>query len=290
MHMITYIQIHPAKLIYTITFLIVVMFASCTVKIPSDVIQPDEMKELLYDYHLMQALSGELSTTERYKAKLYEQYVFEKHGVTEAHFDSSLAWYMRNTIELEAIYKELNSQMTKEKEWYIAQRNPKSGDEEVTEAGDSVNIWREKRLYRLTTLPLSNRMKFVIPSDSNFQTNDSLIWSLATLFIGDTIRSQAIMSLSIALDNDSIVGRHEMITQTGTYKLSYANDSTHKIREINGYVYHYPIYNKVKDTEISDSQNEESSNTLIVSNIDLVRIHRKDNIQADSTLTEKIKE
>ncbi len=289
MRIITYPQMHLAKPLYAIAFSIVVILVSCTVKIPSDVIQPNEMKELLYDYHLMQALSGELSTAERYKAKLYEQYVFEKHGVTEAEFDSSLAWYMRNTIELEAIYKELNSRMTKEKEWYITQRTPNSEKEKITEAGDSVNIWRERRLYRLTTLPLVNRMKFVIPSDSNFHANDSLIWSLTTLFIGDSIRSQAIMSLSITLDNDSIVGRHKMITHNDRYNLSYANDSTRKIRDVSGYVYHYPKYYNVKDTVIPESRSDDSY-TLIVSNIDLVRIHRKNDAQADTTLLEGTQE
>ena len=81
--------------------------ASCKKKMPSEVIKPAEMENILYDYHLAQALGSEYNGEERYKRELLLQYVFEKHHVTKAEFDSSMVWYTRNMEELGNIYKNL---------------------------------------------------------------------------------------------------------------------------------------------------------------------------------------
>ena len=72
------------------------MFA-CGKKIPSDIIQPEAMENLLYDYHLASTLGNNLSGSETKKRKAYYDYVFQKHQVTEAEFDSSMVWYTRHT-------------------------------------------------------------------------------------------------------------------------------------------------------------------------------------------------
>lgn len=46
-------------------------------KIPSDVIQPEVMEPLLYDYHLATTLSSDLVYTENYKKDAYLNYVFK---------------------------------------------------------------------------------------------------------------------------------------------------------------------------------------------------------------------
>ena len=53
------------------------LLGGCMVEVPSHIIQPDDMEDLLYDYHLMQAMAGELNSSQNHKRKLYEQYVFD---------------------------------------------------------------------------------------------------------------------------------------------------------------------------------------------------------------------
>ena len=79
-----------SKFIISLAILTCYLLAACTVGVPSNVIQPQKMENLLYDYHLMQSMANELTSSEQYKRKLYEQYVFDKHQVSEAQFDSSL--------------------------------------------------------------------------------------------------------------------------------------------------------------------------------------------------------
>ena len=64
--------------------------AGCGKKIPEDIIQPDAMESLLYDYHLASTMSSSVSYTENYKKDAYFKYVFQKHHVTEEEFDYSL--------------------------------------------------------------------------------------------------------------------------------------------------------------------------------------------------------
>ncbi len=53
--------------------------AGCGKKIPEDIIQPDAMESLLYDYHLASTMSSSVSYTENYKKDAYFKYVFQKH-------------------------------------------------------------------------------------------------------------------------------------------------------------------------------------------------------------------
>ena len=64
--------------------------AGCGKKIPDDIIQPDAMESLLYDYHLASTMSSSVSYTENYKKDAYFKYVFQKHHVTEEEFDRLL--------------------------------------------------------------------------------------------------------------------------------------------------------------------------------------------------------
>ena len=65
-----------------------------------DVIHPDKMEDILYDYHLTTAMSGNISYDENYKKEALRNYVYRKHHVTKAEFDSSMVWYTRHTENL----------------------------------------------------------------------------------------------------------------------------------------------------------------------------------------------
>lgn len=247
--------------------------SACSVDIPSDVIQPEEMEQLLYDYHLMQAFSSELSSTDKYKRELYEKYIFQKHGVTEEEFDSSLVWYMRNTKELNEIYDRLNDRLTKEKAHWTALTNPNEREHEATPAGDTVNIWREYGLYRLDNTEWSNKLTFQIPSDSNFHVRDSFAWNLTLSPIGQ-LQSHATMGMSLLFKNDSTIGLSQELTQPGKHSLSITTDSAYQIKEIVGFLYVHR-----KDSVFAcDSLNNSFHTPLLISDISLMRYHRKDTL------------
>ena len=54
------------------------LLSACGKKVPDDIIQPDAMESLLYDYHLASTMSTSLPYNETYKKEAYFDYVFQK--------------------------------------------------------------------------------------------------------------------------------------------------------------------------------------------------------------------
>ena len=104
---------------------------SCGKKVPEDIIQPQAMENLLYDYHLATTMSNDLPYDENYKKQAYLAYVFQKHGVTEAEFDSSMVWYSRHSDEMNTIYQNLQRRMETTAELLKKQTVRSSGDEDI---------------------------------------------------------------------------------------------------------------------------------------------------------------
>jgi hypothetical protein len=99
--------------------LIVTMFLSlvaCKSSKPGrDLIPPETFVPLLVDLHLVYSiqtaqkfrnLSREVDSVDTYS------YVFEKHGVTKAIFDSTLAWYTRHPDQFTDIYDHVVMQLS----------------------------------------------------------------------------------------------------------------------------------------------------------------------------------
>lgn len=92
-----------------------VFMVGCGKQVPENIIQPDRMENILYDYHLSISMGNNLSYSDNYQKEAYKNYVFEKHHITEAEFDSSMVWYTRHTEELASLYKKLGERFRSEK-------------------------------------------------------------------------------------------------------------------------------------------------------------------------------
>ena len=68
----------------------VLLFASCKPEVPSKYIQPDDMEDLIYDYHIAQGVAAQQDGNADYNRRMVFEVVLKDHGVTQAEFDSSL--------------------------------------------------------------------------------------------------------------------------------------------------------------------------------------------------------
>lgn len=234
------------------------LLVGCGKQIPTDVIQPDRMENILYDYHLSISMSNNLSYSDNYQKEAYKNYVFRKYSITEAEFDSSMVWYTRHTEELAAIYKRLGERFRKEKkqvQTLLAQRENKPA---TSQPGDTVNVWYDRTIYWLTDTPLTDKVTFEIPADSNFKAKDAFLWSADYTFLSDTGR-KATVGFNIMFDNDSVVGRVQEVIRSGIQSLYIKPDSAFAIKSVNGFIYY----------------EDDSLRTpgLIVNNITLTRYH-----------------
>ncbi len=219
------------------TFLLsAALLAGCGKQIPKDVIHPDKMEDILYDYHLTTAMSGNISYDENYKKEALRNYVYRKHHVTKAEFDSSMVWYTRHTENLAKIYTNLGKRFREEKKdvkRLLAMRENKPS---MSQPGDTVDVWYNKTLYWLTDAPLSNKITFEIPTDSNFKAKDAFLWSANYIFLSN-LQQQVTMGFNILFDNDSVSGKVAEVTASGIQSLYIKPDSAYKIKSINGFIY-----------------------------------------------------
>lgn len=221
-----------------ILFGMVLIFVACGKQIPDDVIQPAQMEELLYDYHLALTLGNDLSYSDRYKRESYKNYVFSKHGVTEAEFDSSMVWYTRNSKMLTDIYKNLQKRYEMAEEQMRSEINKRSGQISVSLSGDSVDVWSDRNLYWLTSSPLTNRLMFDLKADTTFHEKDILVFSADYSFLSyQKNDAKVVVSMNIEFKNDSTQGISKVISKSGNDYVILKPDSAFEYKSINGFVY-----------------------------------------------------
>lgn len=248
-----------AKTIWTLLVALVLM-TGCGKHIPNDIIQPDKMEQVLYDYHLAKAMSSSNHHLENYQKNLLMNSVFDKHHITSAVFDSSMVWYTREAQELIAIYERLEKRFKREHshmESILSSREEENTI--ITSYGDTVDIWRKKDLFWLTGNQMFKRMTFDFRSDSNFHDKDAFLWDMDLHFFS---KGKAIIGFNVVYKNDSVVGETRIVEQSGKQSIYLYTDSAYVIQSLNGFI-------SIMDDSISSPK-------ILVKDITLTRYHRKE--------------
>jgi hypothetical protein len=240
------------------------LFSGCKPKRPSEVIAPDVMENLLYDYHLAEVWSNEFNGAEHYKRELLQQFVFDKYGVDRAQFDSSMVWYTRNTKQLEEIYEHVGDRLQAESD-RLGQLAGLASVVQEPLSGDTVNLWQNRaRSFELTTAPLTNKITFTLESDTAFYPRDKFHWSFDAHYIAPKKGrvTGAMAELTVLYRNDSIRTLVRPVKE-GSNRLVLPSDSF-TVKEVRGMVYY---------AAKSDSA---ALKTLWLTNTQLLRTHLTD--------------
>ena len=122
--------------------LLLVLVVACKPSVPSEYIQPDDMEDILYDYHVAMAMARQGSKEHDMNRELYFQSVLRKHGITEAEFDSSLVYYYSHVYRLKDIYTQVNNRLSDEAASLGVAVGEISRYSQYSETGDTANIWK----------------------------------------------------------------------------------------------------------------------------------------------------
>ena len=208
------------------------LMTSCGKQIPSDIIQPKQMEKVLYDYHLSLSMAQSSKNVEK---EAQRNYVFQKHNITEAEFDSSMVWYARESKELLAIYENLNKRFNREYshiERLLESREDANSQSFVS--GDTVNIWRKGDIHWFNTAPLYRQLAFEIKADTTFHPQDAFLWSMDCHFLTE---GKIVMGMNVIFDNDSVIGTTKTIETSGKHEIYLQTDSAYQIKTLNGFIY-----------------------------------------------------
>lgn len=271
----------------TLTTLVVLIFVSCKPQVPGKYIQPDDMEDILYEYHLSQSLAQNKVNTDSvvYYKNMYYRSILENHGVTVAEFDSSLVYYYSHAYRLHDIYRNISERMSEDVEKYGVATGEIGKYTQYTTDGDTANIWSYVSSTILIPKPTVNRFDFELVADTTYHRGDSFLFNFMTSYLYQSGTKDAVLYLAVEYENDSVYAQTRRISVSGLTQLRIRAYNESDVKKIKGFIY----LNKGND----------DSNTLklmFIDQIQLIRFHpavpvdttkyaKKDTLLSDSIKT-----
>ncbi|MBO5796485.1 MAG: DUF4296 domain-containing protein [Bacteroides sp.] len=259
--------------------LLAVVMVACKVERPGYVLSDGVMEKVLYDYHIAKAMGENLDYNEQYKRTLYLNAVFKKHNITQAQFDTTMAWYARHPEVVNEVYDIVRERLMASRENYNHLVSLRDGKPTRSKAGDSIDVWIWDRIHMLSGMPLDNKLMFTLPSDDNYQASDTIKWTVGFNFLSEQLvdtTKRPIMAMQVAYAKDTIVSALCRIDSSQVAQLVLQADTLGDIKELRGFIY-YPT--------------NQPKHTLLIDTVSLMRYHQtNDSIPAttDDKKEEKI--
>lgn len=242
------------------SIILVLICVSCEVKRPKNVIAPNVLEDILYDYHLAQIMANDASGLQ-FKKKLYTEYVFKKHGYTQAEFDSSMVWYARNPKHMFDVYSSLHRRIEAEIAIMEREELAMASLAAIPMVGDTVDLWNGARVELLSATPYKNKIYLECDADSTFVIGDSIIFSMNSRFIScdSTVRQSAYLAMLLEYEDSTSVSNGYNIPN-GAQMITFARDFERAIKNIRAFVYY------MDNDSLCNSR-------LLLGDIKLLRIH-----------------
>lgn len=247
----------------TFSLLLVLALSACKIKTPENIIPENKMEDILYDYHFAKAVSNDISYNEAYKKEAYKNYVFRKHGITESEFDSSYAWYSRNTTIMEEMYNHIKDRIMLRLDKVDEIMRLRENKFIKTVSADTAELWGGAHCYIMKPLPNSSLIAFSENIDTTFHFGDHIKFKAKYDFINKNDRQKAITTLAVSYINDSVAVYSKETTSDGYDSIYIATSEKRKI-------------NKLDLTVFLASSYEESGDslTLRIEDFELMRYHK----------------
>lgn len=249
-----------------LVYLIIALFvlAACSHD-PDYVIGEKDMVELLVDVHKAEAVieSNYNQYSSKADKKKLREAVFLKHGITQEQFDTNLVWYGHHIEEYMKIYEQVVECLKAENEEakkLLAEDNSQT----MSQPGDSVDVWKQRRAHVFDTRQASNLLTFDIAPDENFRTRDYFELRFKVLLLPKlSVKPQ--VYLAARHINHDIVYNQLDIDREGWHSLPLQTDSAIALSRINGYIV-LPM--------------QTVPGTMYVDSLTLIRRHYNDRIPA----------
>ena len=246
--------------------LLVLMTVGCKPKVPSELVQPDDLEDILYEYHLAQSMARNEHTLDAsYNQTKYFLAVLEKHHVSEAVFDSSLVYYYTHAERLKEIYANVYERLANDAKKLGASVGDINRYSQYSETGDTANIWRDETAMLLIPHPTKNRFDFVIKADSTFKVGDSFMFQFVAEHIWQSGSKDAIVCIKTTYEKDSVLQSVNHVSMSGISQVRVPSNTTLNIKELRGFIY-LP----------QGEDNNEVRRLMFINQIQLIRLPNKE--------------
>ena len=247
--------------------LLTAVMVGCKPTVPSEYIQPGELEDILYDYHVSQAMAREAGHDNynyEYKRNAYFKAVLKKYDVTEAVFDSSLVYYYSHAERLKTIYLHVAERLNDDAKVLGASVGDIGRYSQYSESGDTANIWKYETDMLLIPKPIANRFDIHVKADTSFYKGDSFMFQFLSDFIYQSGQRDACVCL-VAQYEDSLTQTVSHVTVSGQTQVRIPHYRDGKLKELNGFII---LNNNDEDNDVRK--------LLFISQIQLIRFHHKE--------------
>lgn len=262
---------------HTVIYLLLaacIAFQACKPQVPRQFIQPAEMEDLLYDYHVADAMALNTKADDEqpdYKRQLYFEAVLKKHGVTKAEFDSSLVYYYTRSDRFQGIYQRVVKRLSDDALSLGASEGEVSRFLRASAHGDTANVWTGNAAAVLIPYAPHNRMDFSQQADTSYYKGDTFMLRFNVNFLYQNGTKDALACLVLTYDNDSVVCQTRHISNEGEIRLHMPEVKDLRLRSLCGFIWL--------------GMGSDDSNTLkimLIKDLQLIRFHHNNHGKQDT--------
>lgn len=260
-----YTQKHN-KLLYAwakICILLAFVLVSCKPTVPSTYIQPGEMEDLLYDYHIAMSVAAVKNATPE-QQEAYKLAVFKRYGIDETEFENSLKYYLRHTERLKKIYENIDERLKKEAQAQGVSASDFNQYGDASLKGDTTNVWNRAKAVILTPQSPYNYHYFEVKTDTTFHKGDQLTLEFDPLFIVQDGTREGVAVFTVTFGNDSIATETARFFSEGHQSVPIQDTAHSGIKRVRGYFYMPQPHD-----------NSTTFRLLAITNIKLIRMHEQ---------------
>lgn len=239
------------------------LLAACKADVPSEYLSVGEMEDILYDYHLAEAIAREQSKDSAALIS-YKANILKKHGVTEAELNASLLYYTRHTELLKRVYRSLADRFSDEAIAQGASADEVSRFGQVASSVDTADVWTGRRALLLFPNESLNSYSFRIKADTAYHKGDAVMLDFHTRFLYQDGMRSATAVLAVKHGNDSVTKKTVHISTTSHFHLQIDDTERIGIKEVSGLF--------ILNTDKANS-NATTLKMAAVSDIRLIRMH-----------------
>lgn len=209
------------------------LLTGCRQRTPEDVMPEHVMEDVLYDYHLAQAMADadEGSDSASYRKRLYVAAVFSKHHISRQQFDHSMEWYTRHSERLFAIYQRIDKRFSESS----SALGMGTSASPLSAIGDTANVW-QGRQFQLLSSSGANRFCFEQRADTSFHSGDRIAWHFTTQWVYKEGMKSAVALMYVRYDNDSIATATQFVYGSGHQQVSLIV-GPRPVRAVGGFIY-----------------------------------------------------
>ena len=237
----------------------------CKPTTPSKYIQPDEIEDILVEYHIARAMAVTEGNYDKqnYNQALYWNSVLKKHGITQAEFDSSMVYYYRYADRFDNIYNNVTARLEDNAMMLGASEGEIGRYASLNANGDTANIWTDAPSLVMMPMAPLNHYEFNVNTDSVFREGDTFLIQFMTDFGYQSGGKDGFLYTAVEYPDTTIV-KFMSFSYSGLCQLRLENKVKTCPKAVKGYLHLGGA-----------SDPSTTMRLLLIDNIQLIRFHKK---------------